>query len=141
MPKKKKNEVASISSSDLSALLYNPGAGVIERPFSRDIFLTHTLVAGCGHVEHIKEYLAELNEGDRLTLLREPKNEYDEFAILVKDPKDRKLGYIPRARNHVFARLMDAGKLLFAKVTSIGDVDNVEDFPYRILTIEIYLVD
>ncbi|NLE62929.1 MAG: restriction endonuclease, partial [Bacteroidales bacterium] len=29
-----------------------------------------------------------------------------------------KIGYIPRADNKIFARLMDAGKLLFGKIAS-----------------------
>lgn len=29
-----------------------------------------------------------------------------------------KIGYVPQADNVIFARLMDAGKLLFGKITS-----------------------
>ncbi len=97
-------------------------------------------VAGCNHVDGIEGLLNELKVGDRLILLREPKNEYDELAILVKDQMDRKLGYIPRAHNHIMARLMDAGKLLYAKVTKILDKYD-KDYYWRPLLIEIYMED
>ena len=67
-----------------------------------------------------------------LTLIREPENPYDEYAIRIDvdedglpgyDPaktdlgdKSRMLGYVPRAFNKPFARLMDAGKLLYGTV-------------------------
>ena len=73
-------------------------------------------------------------------LLRKPKNEHDELTILVKDERKHKLGYVPRARNHVMARLMDAGKLLYGVVTDIGDPDD-SNFPWRALTIAIYMED
>jgi hypothetical protein len=52
------------------------------------------------------------------------------------DDKSRMLGYIPRAFNKPFARLMDAGKLLTAKIKTItlkGSFTQIQ--------IEIYLVD
>ena len=38
------------------------------------------------------------------------------LAILVLDLNGAKLGYIPRTKNEVLARLMDAGKLLYARI-------------------------
>ena len=137
---KKKNELSMITPSEISNLIYSPIAAEIERPFSRQIFLTHVFVAGCNHVRYIKKYLSELSEGDRITLLREPKNEYDELAILVKDAKNRKLGYVPRAQNHVMARLMDAGKLLYGIVTEIRGPEDYQ-FPWKAILIAIYMED
>ena len=48
----------------------------------------------------------------------------------------KKLGYVPEKDNQIFARLMDAGKLLKAKITKI---DKKGSF-YQI-SIGIYLVD
>ena len=42
----------------------------------------------------------------------------DSMAIVIKNADGIKIGYVPRKENVVFARLMDAGKLLFGKVTS-----------------------
>ncbi len=45
-------------------------------------------------------------------------NPYDKRAIVIKNADGVKIGYIPRADNKIFARLMDAGKLLFGKISS-----------------------
>ena len=42
---------------------------------------------------------------------------FDEKAILILNEKRQKLGYVPERDNVVFARLMDAGKMLTARVT------------------------
>ena len=140
MGKEKKNELSRITSSDLSGLIHSPLAVQIEKPFSRQIFLTHVNVAGCAYVRYIKKYVSELSVGDKVMLLREPKNKYDELAILVKDEKKHKLGYVPRAHNPVIARLMDAGKLLYGVVTELKSPDD-EQFPWRAITIAIYMED
>ena len=54
--------------------------------------------------------------------------------ILTEDGK--KVGYVPEKDNIIFARLMDAGKLLAAKITKI----NKRGTFYQI-SIGIYLVD
>lgn len=43
-------------------------------------------------------------------------NEYDERAIMIKNENGDKLGYIPRDKNEILSRLMDAGKLLYGEV-------------------------
>lgn len=91
-------------------------------PFARDLFLIETHVAGLAHyqVESVKNLLVA---GAALLLQREPGNEHDELAIEVLTPERAKLGYVPKNRNPVLARLMDAGKLLTAQVASIGTWD------------------
>ena len=140
MEEKKENALAALTTDEFTGLMYSPLAAELSKPFSRQIFLTHVRVAGCNHVDKFEEYLSELSEGDRLILLREPQNEHDELAILVKDQKNRKLGYVPRAHNHVMARLMDAGKLLYAEVTRINGPEE-ESYPWTALVIAIYMED
>ena len=89
----------------------------IQKPFQRDIFLFDTYVAGTTHVDGIEELEPGLNVGDRLDFFREPDNPYDPMAIAVKNTDGVKIGYVPKADNAVFSRLMDAGKLLFGKLT------------------------
>ena len=48
----------------------------------------------------------------------------------------KKLGYVPEKDNLVFARLMDAGKLLVAKITKIQKRGS-----FNQISIGIYLVD
>ena len=93
---KEKNELASIPQGELSTVMYSPLGLSFEKAFDRQIFLDEVHVAGVTHIKNIKTYVKKLKVGDRLTLLREPKNEYDELAVLVKDEKGHKLGYVPK---------------------------------------------
>jgi hypothetical protein len=52
----------------------------------------------------------------QLALRREPGNPHDALAIRVQRSDGTLLGYIPRSRNEVLARLMDAGKLIVARL-------------------------
>ena len=89
----------------------------MPKPFERDIFLFDTYVAGTSHVEGIEELEPHLQIGDRMAFFREPENPYDAQAIVIKTTDGVKIGYVPRQDNVIFARLMDAGKLLFGKIT------------------------
>lgn len=85
------------------------------QPFAREILLIECHIAGTGYVD-IKSVEAELQKDTLLVLRREPKNEHDPLAIQILDEKGRKLGWVPQAKNEALARLMDAGKFLFAKL-------------------------
>lgn len=103
--------------SGLVSLLHGKNGEVsIPKPFERDIFLFDTYVAGTSHVEGIEELEPHLQIGDRLAFFREPENPYDAQAIVIKTTDSVKIGYVPRQDNVIFARLMDAGKLLFGKI-------------------------
>ena len=104
----------------------------VPMPYDRDIYLFGTEIAGTRYAENIQELYDSLAEGDRVSLVREPENPYDEYAIRVEteehapigyipvkeleEPDETKLGYIPRINNRIIARLMDAGKFLYAVV-------------------------
>ncbi len=96
----------------------NNGELTIPKPFERDIFLFDTYVAGTTHIVGIEELEPHLNIDDRLEFFREPDNQYDKQAIVIKTIDGVKIGYVPKQDNVIFARLMDAGKLIFAKITS-----------------------
>lgn len=49
--------------------------------------------------------------------LWEPNNPYDKQAIVSKTGNGVKIGYVPKQDNIVFSRLMDAGKLLFGRIS------------------------
>ena len=89
-----------------------------SKPFERDIFLFDTQVAGTSHIDGIEELEPYLHMDDRLDFFREPDNPYDSKAIVIKNANGIKIGYVPRADNVIFARLMDAGKLLFGRISS-----------------------
>ena len=107
----------TIDSKNLLATATGKGIGELIKPLSREIHLFDSYVAGTTHLED-ETVLDEIKEGDKLILQRED-NKFDDKAILVLDEKKRKLGYIPEKDNIVFARLMDAGKLLTAKIDHI----------------------
>lgn len=94
------------------------GSPVVPQPFERDIFLFDTHIAGTSHIEGIEELEPYLNIGDKLDFFREPDNPYDKKAIVIKNADGVKVGYVPRADNVIFSRLMDAGKLLFGRITA-----------------------
>jgi hypothetical protein len=96
---------------------YSSAGGGISTPFGKDIFLMETHVAGTVHGA-AKRIEASLMPGVPLVLRRDPNNPYDEHAILVLTESGEKLGYLPRDRNEVPARLMDAGKSLFSRLES-----------------------
>ena len=93
------------------------------QPFAREILLTECHVAGTVYKE-LKTIEPALTSGALLALQREPGNAHDNLAIRVHDAAGNALGYIPRFTNAPLARLMDAGKQLFARVEAkarLGD--------------------
>ena len=153
------NEKALVSAIHL-------GGAELPMPFDRDIFLLGIEVAGTSHVPDMERLFASLNEGDRVKLVREPGNPYDEYAVRIDTmndeplgylfpeamaepedeqagsddkellPKGEKLGYIPRYQNKVFARLMDAGKFLYG-VVRYKEMEG----EYHRIVVKIYLKD
>lgn len=103
----------------LMGLLHSQnGELTMPKPFEREIFLFDTYIAGSSFVEGIEELEKHLNEGDKLDFFREPDNQYDSKAIVIKTDNGVKIGYVPRNDNAIFSRLMDAGKLLFGRINS-----------------------
>lgn len=105
-------------------------------PYSEDVFLLETVIAGTTHVVGIEELEPFLRIGDRLELIRVPGNPSDANAIKIYTRDRVKVGYVPRRDNQILARLMDAGKLLYARIT---DKQWQEDW-LRVV-IKIYLSD
>lgn len=112
-------DLTKTEGNGLVGLIHGQSGGLsIPKPFERDIFLFDTYVAGTSHIPGIEELAPHLNIGDKLDFFREPDNAYDEKAIVIKNADGIKVGYVPKHDNTVFSRLMDAGKLLFGKITS-----------------------
>ena len=128
-----KNDI-TVKQSDLVTTIDDLGLSDVIKPLVNEIHLFDTYIAGTSFLEDTT-VLDELNPNDKLTLKRED-NKYDEKAILILNSTNNKLGYIPEKDNQIFSRLMDAGKLLIAKVNKI---DKYNDFTK--VSIGIYLVD
>jgi len=85
----------------------------------RQILLARMHIAGTAYYD--AEAVADrLRPGQRLALRRQLENRYDALAIEILGPEGHKLGYVPRRRNEMPARLMDAGKRLSAQTESVS---------------------
>lgn len=89
------------------------------RPATPPLFLLETHVAGTAYYR-ADEVRENLRVGQPLILAREPANPHDALAIEVFTSEGVKLGYVPRVRNPPFARLMDAGRTVLARLAATG---------------------
>lgn len=129
------SDLINRNQGDLFRYLLNSETGIeIPKPFERDIYLFDTYVAGTAHIEGIDAIAGQLQVGDRLVFYRESENEYDSQAIRIETLKQEKIGYVPRQDNVIFSRLMDSGKVLFAKV-----IEKEERGNWVKISIQIYL--
>lgn len=111
------SDIIKTESTGLMGLMHGQGGLTIPKPFEHDIFLFDSHVAGTTFIEGIEALEPHLKIDDRLDFFREPDNPHDKKAIVIKNTDGIKVGYVPREDNVIFSRLMDAGKLLFGKIT------------------------
>jgi len=108
--------ITIVNDKNIVDIIHNRNLLAIPQPFGQQIFLVDAHIAGTTHIDDIDSVERYLTEGTKLNFLRENDNKYDPMAIIVKDDKDKKLGYIPRDKNEILSRLMDAGKLIYGTV-------------------------
>ena len=118
----------------LVSLVEGHEIGDILKPLIREIHLFDSYIAGTTHLDD-SSVLEKIKEGDMLSLQRE-NNKFDSNAILILNDEGKKLGYVPEKDNIIFARLMDAGKLLKAKISKITKKGS-----FTQISVGIYLVD
>ena len=123
-----------VRKDDMVALVSGKGAADAVKPLLQEIHLFDSFVAGTMSLKD-PSVLDALTEGDKLSLRREV-NKFDENAIALLSPSGEKIGYVPEMDNVIFARLMDAGKVLSAKIISIEKKGSFSQ-----IRIGIYLVD
>lgn len=126
--------LTKIHSGELSSVIRNGDIGSVLQPLIKEIHLFDSFVAGTMHIKD-RKLLTDRQVGETLLLERE-KNKFDENAVVILTEGREKIGYIPEQDNVIFARLMDAGKLLRAKIRS---VETKHDFSK--ISIGIYLID
>lgn len=91
------------------------GLGV---PFAQPILLfERARVAGTLNIRDIDFICEEIEPGAKLGLKRDTDNRDDPFAVRVFSPSNDFIGYVPADINEPIARLMDAGKHVYAKMT------------------------
>jgi len=107
----------------------------LPKPFVQEVELLNCNIAGTTFID-LKDIEPNLKNNQLLVLKREPKNEYDDKAILILTEDGQKLGYVPQERNEILSRLMDAGKLLFGRLDEKNWVGR-----WLRLDIQVYLRD
>ncbi len=128
------NELTTNNSGDLIQVISRQGIDKVLEPLIKEIHLFDSYIAGTTQLKD-PFVLEKIKAGDKLTLQRE-ENRFDDNAILILTGDKVKLGYVPEKDNIVFARLMDGGKLLTAKVNHIEKKGS-----FTQIKIGIYLVD
>ncbi|MBQ8054887.1 MAG: HIRAN domain-containing protein [Lachnospiraceae bacterium] len=131
---KQKGEISLHRTGELVMAMENHDLGELLQPLIREIHLFDSFVAGTTHLKD-PSVLEEIKVGDSLSLLRED-NKFDSNAIMILTAEKKKLGYVPEKDNIIFARLMDAGKMLAAKIKKIEKKGS-----FTKISIGIYLVD
>ena len=127
-------ELAKQKKGDLVATIEQQGLSELLKPLVREIHLFDSFVAGTALLP-VPAVLNELKVADKLQLIRED-NKFDSNAIMLLREDGKKVGYVPEKDNIVFARLLDAGKRLAAKITKIEQKGT-----FCQISIGIYLVD
>ena len=107
----------------------------LPKPFVQEVELLNCNIAGTTFLD-LEDIEPKLKKHQLLVLKRDPKNEYDDKAILILTEGGRKLGYVPQEKNEVLSNLMDAGKLLFGR---LNEKTWVED--WLKLDVQVYLRD
>ena len=107
--------------TDTSIIKVNPGliaalasGGISIDVFAKEIVVLECLVAGTSF-RKLDKVDNELNKKVKLTMKREADNKFDNFAIALWF-QQTKVGYVPREKNEVIARLMEAGKEFYATI-------------------------
>ena len=83
---------------------------------------TLTYIAGVTFCDR-QQHIANLKVGDRLKLIREPSNKFDNNAIQVFDVENNQLGFIPKEIAATVAPEMDDGIIYNTIVCSIKPID------------------
>lgn len=109
------NGIAVIDPAKLALIKGSFGKNGLPLPFVTEIFLLQCHVAGTGYKD-VESIEPGLNKGHVLTFKRDANNKYDKLAIAIYDEAGNNIGYVPRDKNEVLARLMDGGKLIFGKI-------------------------
>lgn len=108
----------------------------VVMPLMNEIFLSSTKIAGTRYCDN-QDVFKGLEKNVPLLLEREADNKYDSNAIKVMTTDREKLGYIPKSDNSIYARLMDSGKILNARVYSCYK----NDYYNWSVSIKIYMMD
>jgi len=101
----------------------------------RKFYLLQAFVRGFKHYDGM-EVLNRIESGTMLQLVREPDNEFDEFAIALHLDKI-KIGFIPAESNEILSKLMDIKALEF--LAEVIHVD-LQAQPWEKISVAVYVL-
>ena len=124
------------SAGEVLAALQDTTLG-LDAPFTQPILLfERARVAGTTNIRDIDFICEDIEPGAKLGLKRDIDNRDDPFAVRVFSPSNDYIGYVPADINEPIARLMDAGKKLYAVMT-----DHERYHAWNKVYFEVYLDD
>ena len=106
----------------------------LKRTNSQKFLLNQFSIAGFQFYDG-ESIIDKLKKGDLLKLIAEPKNPFDEYAVMVKY-QDKQIGYIPRSDNRHISRMLVQGIQLDCKIVSIQP----EEDPWQKIQVAVYLI-
>lgn len=119
----------------LSVLCFSAQFSLAQTPTAEIRMLVQSSpLAGFSHYE-AKANFDAIKVGDELTLIREPDNPHDVYAVRV-EWHGVMLGYLPRSENRAVANEMDRGGKIEARVARLRQDPN----PRQRLLIEVFAV-
>lgn len=130
----KTSALSNVEENAIARSISNGTLSSVVEPLIKEIHLFDTYVSGTMFIDE-KDVIEKLVSGQEVSLERET-NKFDENAVAFYTTDRKKIGYIPEEDSMIFARLMDAGKLLRGRVRSVE-----KECGFNKIIVGIFLVD
>lgn len=130
----KTSALSNVEENAIARSISNGTLSSVVEPLIKEIHLFDTYVSGTMFIDE-KDVIEKLVSGQEVSLERET-NKFDENAVAFYTTDRKKIGYIPEEDSMIFARLMDAGKLLRGRVRSVEN-----ECGFNKIIVGIFLVD
>lgn len=130
----KTSALSNVEENAIARSISNGTLSSVVEPLIKEIHLFDTYVSGTMFIDE-KDVIEKLVSGQEVSLERET-NKFDENAIAFYTTDRKKIGYIPEEDSMIFARLMDAGKLLRGRVRSVE-----KECGFNKIIVGIFLID
>ena len=130
----KTSALSNVEENAIAKSISNGTLSSVVEPLIKEIHLFDSYVSGTMFIDE-KDVLEKLVSGQEVSLERET-NKFDENAVALYTTDRKKIGYIPEEDNSIFARLMDAGKLLRGRIRSVE-----KECGFNKIIIGIFLID
>lgn len=109
-----------------------------SEPSARQLFVLFTSPVAEFQYHNGEAVWGELRVGQPLTLVREPRNPYDDSAVRV-EWKGCTLGYVPRTENHAIARRLDRSEKLSARIVELKSKNDSWEWEWERVRFEVLL--